>query len=198
MNGVDLKAWREAERLTQGDAATALGVSRPTIARAEANPDAMLSAALELALQRMTSDEPPPDIKPEPKPAKVAKAAKPDAPIDPKRLPRAYDFSGAPAFTVGLQRLPATNEAFKASAHWDERPASPGWQRIPGCVQICIDTIPDPIPFKPKGDYGPRAILTASGAVYDYEGGHRINTAEAMHVSRSTEPFQRQPKVSKR
>ncbi len=170
MTGDELKAARGG--MTQAAFAAALGISKRTLIRAEGAAD--VSPGLASKAAEIIGDDAPPQITAPAKAAPRAKAAPAPAGIDPRRLPQAYDFATAPDHTRGLERFPASNETWKASPMTDARPASPGWQRVPGCCRIVRDNIPAPLPFHAPRWAGWRGVVTQSGAVYDYESGHCV------------------------
>lgn len=163
MQGSELKAWRIGRGLSQDEAATLLRVKRRTVIRYEAGE----SQIPEKVAERAKGGAGAPVAKARPGPAAAAPPTPPSsAEIPAHRLPRAYDFDAAPAFTLGAKRLPETNLIWGAEPSTDTRPASPGYQRIPGCIVICLESIPDPIPFLAPEWAGGHAIWTASGRIY--------------------------------
>lgn len=177
MNGKELKAWRVGAGLSQADAAALVGVTKRTLIRCEGAPAGEVSPKIAGAVHRAQTGEAPPapevkapKVKRAPAAAKGARAAE----IEARRQPRPYDFEAAPDFTRGLERLPATNVAWGAAAHWDHVPALPGYQRIPGCIVKCREDIPEPIPFAPPRWARPFGVLTASGRVYHSGTGHEM------------------------
>lgn len=210
MTGDEFKSWRKGVKMTQPEAADALGVAVITIKRSELKGDELIAPTLHAAWATFTNapaaqasaqaqEAPPVEQKPAPK-AKAAKAAPAAPEIDPRRLRQPYDFASAPAHTIGLEREPESNDAFKASTVWDTRPCGEGFQRIPGCVRVVSDKIPSPLPFKAPAWAGWRGVVTQSGAVYDYEAGHCMNDPHgvgAVPIVRDTAPFQRPEKKAK-
>lgn len=164
-----LKAWRAAHDLNQGDAAALLHKSRRTISRYETGAEAMppdVLAAIGKAPDMTTPAAPKP---------KGGALVKLTEAAEARRLPRPYDFENAPACAQGLERLPASNIPWGADRAHDLRPAGAGWQRIPGCVVICHEAIPEPIPFKAPAWSGHCGILTASGRVFHQLAGHEMH-----------------------
>lgn len=193
MTGDELKAWREGLNFSQADAGAALGVARATINRAETMGGKRVSAVLELAHKALMEPA---------KPEKAARAVKPlpavEETLDEWRLPSPYDFKKAPAFTTNLRRYPDGNAAFKADAAWDKRPCSPGWQRVPGCVRIVHEDIPDPIPFFAPTWAGVDGVQSGDGRVFHADTGKEMKRGAKPVEVGARVPFQKAEKKPKR
>ena len=97
---------------------------------------------------------------------------------------------------AGLKPYPTTNTIWGASKYWDTREPYKGWKRVPGCIRIVKDSIPDPIPYYAEDYFGWRAVPTADGRVFDFETGHQIrDMRKLVSVVRTTEQ-RAQPKAS--
>ncbi len=101
MTGQELKSWRTGAGYTQAEGAKALGVTRVTVARAEAEPDAPLSPKLagKLAQVRAPQGE---ASKPKPEPKAVLAQAEAKAAHLATPKPSARQLA-ARAATKGMQ-----------------------------------------------------------------------------------------------
>ncbi len=184
MNGAALRKWREGKGLSQADAATLAGKSRATINRTEqsgALPDwaVALINGEEQPVAREAATSAPPKARAPQKRAKDAEAA-PD------------ERKASPAIVEALKRKPlfakTSAEAFAMRDELARRgkcdrsttpmiPLNPDFVaagKHPGRVMKCNAAIPDPLGPASLRTYGPRGVLTKSGAVYDYETAHRM------------------------
>lgn len=195
MTGDELKAWRERAAMSRAALGALLDVTDKTIQRAENLGAGQIGEKLANGVAALDRGEP---VKTEPAPMPAAPKAKAKGAeeVEAHRLPRPYDFAKAPAFTEGARRFPASNEAYKADRYHDTRPASPGWQRVPGCIQIVHEAIPQPLPFEGPRWAGHLSIWAANGRVYDLMTGREIKRkAETRPIQAAPRaPFQKAPK----
>lgn len=196
MTGDELHAWRQAAAMSREALGALIGVSAKTIQRGEAAGGAQVLAKIGEAIAALDRGEPV-EVEP-PKPPKV-ETGKAGEIIEAHRLPRPYDFKNAPAFVAGCARFPASNDEYKADRHHDTRPASPGWQRVPGCIQIVNERIPQPLPYEGPRWAGHLSIWAANGKVYDLMTGReikpRVSTGRPVQAPRVA--FQKEPKKAK-
>lgn len=196
MTGAELHAWRQAATMSRPALAALIGVTDKTIQRAEALGAADVSEKIAKGIAALDAGEPV-EVEP-PKPPKV-ETGKAGEIIEAHRLPRPYDFKNAPAFVAGCARFPVSNDEFKADRYHDTRPASPGWQRVPGCIQIVNERIPQPLPYEGPRWAGHLSIWAANGKVYDIQTGReikpRVSTGRPVQAPRVA--FQKEPKKAK-
>ncbi len=171
MTNEELKAWRLGLGLSQDDAADRLDVTKRTYQRYEAGERPipaslaiLIASGLDASAAGLVSDmalQVADPVAASPTPARPA--------IDP--------------IALGWTPARTTHTVLGASASWDTREPKPGWKRIPGCIRVVHEAIPDPLPFDPPARHGPRAVLTASGAVYDQITGRRMQSTTARRAA---------------
>lgn len=176
MDGVELKAWREARGLSQVAAAKAQGTSESAWQYYETG-----KRPIPPALAASLTGQP---IRAAPKvasPAKVLAKAE-GAPV------LALESVAFDPIAAGLRPYPRSNTQWGASINFDTRKVLSPWKRVPGCCRVVNEAIPDPIPFYPPAWAGDRGVPTADGRVFDYETGRLMRDFRGVGA-----PVQRGP-----
>lgn len=178
MNGAELKAWRERATVSQAGLAKAAGVNRQTVIRAEEATGRAIPAKLLAVVERAEAAAPAP-------PAAKAKPAK--AVVIPPQLREAMKRNPPYATTMAeakaMRELRAEQRGVPV-AHIRLLPLQPVWRRLEGGRTVNA-AIPDPIAAAAPAWAGPRGVLTASGAVYDYESAMPMHAANALNVAQA-------------
>jgi transcriptional regulator with XRE-family HTH domain len=183
MTGAGFRAWREAAGWDQKQAAEALGISRMTISRAEkAQGDAIGPKLAEAvaALGGMAGvDAPAPApiqsrASPAPKARQSEAKAQPATPKGEGSKPLHLRTFGR---TAGECRAIREAKALKLDKGGRTVgvplvPLIPEWATVGR--RIVNAAIPSPLDRAPPPWAGPRGVVSADGAVYDYETAHRM------------------------
>lgn len=178
MNGVDLSDWRKRAGVSQGGLAKSAGVALKTVQRAEAARDTAIPAKLRAVVERAEAAAPAP-------PAAKAKPVK--AVVIPPQLREAMKRNPPYATTMAeakaMRELRAEQRGVPV-AHIRLLPLQPVWRRLEGGRTVNA-AIPEPIEAAAPTWAGPRGVLTASGAVYDYESAMPMHAANALNVAQA-------------
>lgn len=184
--------WRKARGLTQADAARLFKVTRVTVARWEKAGGISDAAA---ALMAGEMDAPAPEAAPTsaPKPKGKAKAGEvegtPRALAEAMKREPLYAETSAEAFAMRdeLHRRALVKDKEAMRSCMPLIPLKPRWQVVQPLTNFTKRpmgepfkvnaAIPDPVAWA-RG-FGPRAVRTATGAVFDYETADQMRAAPA-------------------
>lgn len=190
--GEKLAAWRARQRLSQANVATLLGCSRMTVIRMESGKAEVSDRARDAMAGRMATPEP----EEVPMSAPVARA-KGKPVVDPEAPPKAITEAlkreplfartaeEARAMRVELHRLALKRDKEANLSCVPLIPLQPEWQTVRPVGRVTGQPMGDPFkvnaaipsPVGRAPAYGPRAVMTARGAVYDYESAHVMRAA---------------------
>lgn len=189
-DGKKLASWRKARKLSQGDLATLAGCARITIARMEGDKAPLSDKVREVMAG--TAAPPPETAKPVAR-AKARPVADPDAP--PPEIAEA--LKREPLFArTSAEAFAMRDELYRRALMTDKEanracvpliPLVPEWRTVQPVGRVSGLPMGEPLRVNaaipaPVGRckaYGPRAIMSERGGVYDYETAHVMRAPAA-------------------